>query len=62
MTELNVYNQAKFPLYTNNNSVLTLTKNPIFYKRTKYILVKYYYIRQFIKEGIIDLVYINTKD
>ena len=59
MTELDIYNQAKFPLYTNNNSTLVLTKNPIFYERTKHILVKYYYIRQLIGEGIIDLVYIQ---
>ena len=62
MTELDVYNQAKFPLYTDNNSALTLAKNPVFHERTKHILVKYYYIRQLIEEGIIDLVYINTKD
>jgi len=45
MTKLDVYNQVKFPLYTDNNSALTLVKNPVFYKRTKYILVKYYYIK-----------------
>ena len=52
----------KFPLYTNNNSVLALVKNSVFYKRIKYILIKYYYIRQLIEEGVLDLVYINTKD
>ena len=34
----------------------------MFHKRTKHIAVKYYYIRQLLEEGIIDLVYINTKD
>ena len=62
MTELDVYNQVKFPLYTDNNSILALIKNPVFYERTKYILVKYYYIRQLIEERVLDLVYINTKD
>ena len=52
----------KFSLYTDNNSALALAKNPVFYKRTKHILVRYYYIRQLIEEGVLDLVYINTKD
>ena len=62
MTELDIYNQAKFPVYTDNNGALALAKNPVFYKRTKHIAVKYHYIRQLIEEGTIDLVYINTKD
>ena len=45
MTELDVYNQAKFPVYTDNNRALALAKNPVFHKRTKYITVKYHYIR-----------------
>ena len=62
MTKLDVYNQDKFFIYTNNSDVLALAKNLVFYKRTKHIIIKYYYIRQLIKKGIIDLVYINTKD
>jgi hypothetical protein len=62
MTELDVYNQAKFPIYTDNNGALALAKNPVFHERTKHIAVKYYYIRQLIEKGTVDLVYINTKD
>ena len=62
MTELGFYNQAKFPLYTGNNGALALAKNPVFHERTKHIAVKYYYIRQLIEKGIINLVYISTKD
>ena len=62
LEELGFYNQSKFPIYTNNNRALLLAKNLIFYKRTKYIIVKYYYIRDLIIKGIIDLNYISSKD
>jgi hypothetical protein len=62
LEELSHYKQAKFPLYTDNNKALLLAKNPIFYERTKHIAVKYHYIRDLISQGIIDLLYISTKD
>ena len=62
MIELGVYNQIKFPLYTDNEGALALARNPIFHERTKHIAVKYHYIRKLIEEGIIDLVYIKSAD
>ena len=62
MQELGVYKQSKFPVYTDNNSALQLANNPSFYKRTKHIAVKYYYIRDLINRGVIDLYYIPLKD
>ncbi len=54
------YNQKVFPLYTDNNRALLLSKKPVFYKRTKHINIKYYYIRELLENGIIDLLYIPT--
>ena len=52
--------QNKFPIYTNNNGALLLTKNLQFHKRIKHITVKYHYIRDLINKGVINLIYINT--
>jgi len=38
-----------------------LIKNPVFYKYIKYIKIKYYYIKQLINEGIIDLIFVPIK-
>ena len=62
LEELGFYKQNKFPIYIDNSRALLLAKNPIFHKRTKYIAVKYYYIRDLIIKGIIDLNYIPSKD
>jgi hypothetical protein len=58
---LGLYNQAKFPIYTNNERAILLGQNPVFHERTNHIAVKYYYIRQLIKKRIIDLIHIRSK-
>jgi hypothetical protein len=50
------------PLYYNNSGAILLAKNLVFHKRIKYIKIKYYYIRQLINEGIIDLIFVPTKE
>ena len=36
-----------------------MAKNLVFYKRTKYIAGKYYYIRELTKDRVINFIYIN---
>jgi hypothetical protein len=62
LKELNEFKQEIFPLYTDNNGALLLAKNPIFHERTKHIAVKYHYIRDLISQGIIDLIYVPSRD
>ena len=62
MSKLDLYKQSKIPIYSDNSEVLLLAYNSTFYERTKYIAVKYYYIRDLINKGIIELIYISTKD
>jgi hypothetical protein len=50
------------PLYCDNSGAILLAKNPIFHERTKYIKIKSYYIKQLINEGIIDLIFVPTKE
>ena len=39
-----------------------MAKNPVFHKCIKYIKIKYYYIKQLINEGIIDFIFVLTKE
>ena len=45
-----------------NESTLKLVNNPEFYKRTKYIDIIYYYIREKIYNKEIEIFYIPTKE
>jgi hypothetical protein len=50
------------PLLCDNQSAIRLAKNPEFHQRTKHIQIKYHFIREQLKNGIIDLQYVSTED
>jgi hypothetical protein len=49
-------------LRVDSQSALALAKNPVFHERSKYIRVRYHFIRDCLAEGSIHARYINTKD
>jgi hypothetical protein len=49
-------------LKVDNKSTLALSKNPGFHERSKYIRIKYYFIRSYLDEESIKAGYINTQD
>lgn len=49
-------------LLVDNNFVIQLCKNPIFHDRSKYIAVRYHYIRGCIEDGMIAIKFIGTDD
>lgn len=49
-------------LYEDNQSAIRVSKNPEFHKRLKHVDIKYHFIREKIKENIIDVTYISTND
>ena len=49
------------PIYSDNTACITLAKDPIAYTRTKYIEVRYYYIRQLVAYSKITLEHLPTE-
>ena len=45
-----------------NMSAIAMTKNPIFYTRTKHIELRHHFIRDLVGEGEIQLQFISTND
>ena len=60
LLELGYFKQEKIPIYSDNNGAIQLTKNSIFHDRTKHINIRYYLIRQKLKDNTISIHYINT--
>ncbi|GKV28920.1 hypothetical protein SLEP1_g37906 [Rubroshorea leprosula] len=49
-------------IFCDNNSTIKLSKNPILHGRCKHIDVRNYFLRDLVKEGVIDLVYCRSED
>ncbi len=47
--------------YNDSQNVITTAYNPTFHSRTKHTLLKYYYIREQIKQQLIEITYLDTK-
>ena len=49
-------------LYSNNQGLLSLAKNPKFHQQTKYINIKHYFIQEHIIQETVDLQYITNSE
>ena len=49
-------------IYGDNQGSIALAKNPEYHAQTKHIDIQYYFIRECVEEGLINLQYIPTED
>ena len=62
-TVLNLNIPINIPIIMEDNTgAIKLGYNAEFYKRTKYINIKYHYIRELVENNKIRILYINTKE
>nr|KYP72044.1 Retrovirus-related Pol polyprotein from transposon TNT 1-94 [Cajanus cajan] len=45
-----------------NNSTIQLSKNPIFHGRSKHIVVRFYFLRDLVKDEVVRLRYCNSEN
>ena len=49
-------------LYCYNTSVINISKNHVMHTKTKHIEIKYYYLRELVKDKEVRLEYKNKKN
>ena len=45
-----------------NSSTIKLSKNPVLHGRSKHIDIRFHFLRDLIKDGVVDLNHCNTQD
>ena len=59
LEDFNLY-ESKIPIFCDNTSAICLSKNPILHSKAKHIEIKYYFIRDYIHKGILNLIFVKT--
>nr|GEU77799.1 retrovirus-related Pol polyprotein from transposon TNT 1-94 [Tanacetum cinerariifolium] len=51
----------KIPMYCNSKVAITISCNPVQHSRTKHIDVRYHFIKEKVKKGIVELFFVETE-
>lgn len=49
-------------VYCDNSSAIKLSKNPVVHGRSKHIDVRFHFLRDLTKDGVVELVHCGLKD
>nr|GEW96565.1 retrovirus-related Pol polyprotein from transposon TNT 1-94 [Tanacetum cinerariifolium] len=55
------FNYNKIPLYCDSQSAMAISCNPVQHSRTKHIQTRYHFIKEHVKNGIIELYFVRTE-
>nr|GFA25782.1 Gag-Pol polyprotein [Tanacetum cinerariifolium] len=55
------FNYNKIPLYCDSQSAIAISCNPVHQSRTKHIHTQYHFIKEQVKNGIIELYFVRTE-
>jgi hypothetical protein len=49
-------------IYCDNSSTIKLSKNPVLHGRSKHINVRFYFLLELTRDGIVELVHCSTQE
>ncbi|GJT81352.1 hypothetical protein Tco_1055694 [Tanacetum coccineum] len=51
----------KIPIYCDSKTAIAISCNPVQHSRTKHIDVRYHFIKEYVKKGIVELFFVRTE-
>lgn len=62
LKQLSSYQRKCIPVFCDNSSTIKLSKNPILHGRSKHIDVRFHFLRDLVKDGVVELQYCGTNE
>jgi hypothetical protein len=62
LTDIQVEYDEPIPIYCDNTSTISISKNPVMHSKTKHIPIKYHFLREKVAEKNIRVEYVGTKE
>ena len=62
MSDLSPKKLEPTPIYCDNSSAITLSKNQVFNKKSKHIDIRYHFIRELVNEDVITVKFCKSAD
>jgi hypothetical protein len=62
LTDIQVEYDEPIPIYCDNTSTISISKNPVMHSKTKHIPIKYHFLQEQVAEKNIRVEYVGTKE
>jgi hypothetical protein len=62
LTDIQVEYDEPIPIYCDNTSAISISKNPVMHSKTKHIPIKYHFLWEHVAEKNIRVEYVGTKE
>jgi hypothetical protein len=62
LTDIQVEYDEPIPIYCDNTSVISISKNPVMHSKMKHIPIKYHFLWEHVAENNIRVEYVGTKE
>ena len=62
LKDMHIHNDDPIPIFCDNTSAISISKNPVMHSKTKHIPIKYHFLREQVLSKFIKLEYVGTKD
>ena len=62
LQDLQIQFSEPIPIFCDNTSAISISKNPVMHSKTKHIPIKYHFVKEKVAEKNIKLEYVGTKE
>jgi hypothetical protein len=62
LEDIHIYYDEPIPIFCDNTSAISISKNPVMHSKIKHILIKFHFLREQVMSKVIKVEYVGTRD